>query len=194
MFEYILKTENPDCELEYIWLSLKNHCSKYTNKSQTKEINELSHELNTLQINKNYELIKNKIGKFLENKLFHQILKNIICHKDYKCLHYVNILIKKWHKIDKLPFFDKETFVVFYCSLFLDRKNVKDEIRDECIEYIIMFIKTKDIKQLEIFAKVALKHNMVSIIDKLRTIVNVNIFFDFNVENMSSQKLCQKFV
>lgn len=112
--DYLLKTNNPDKELEYFWLTFKSIIFSFLDNNQKKEINDLSDLLNALQKDEEYKEIEKNITKYITNHV-ENIGYVMLSRNDSYKIHLLITNIKRWKNLQQDKFYDQTN--VFYCLL-----------------------------------------------------------------------------
>jgi hypothetical protein len=179
-YNHILKTNNPDKEIEYFWLTFKNSVMEFLTEDQKIEINNLSDELNSLQIQCQYNKIEIYIKTHIE-KIGWLIIKQ---DNFYRAEHLKTNMIR-WKKLTGTDIYNYNND--FYClfKIYLSIKN--NQKRKDWYETIIKLIIDYDklsnrdfiIKEIVI---IAIHNNAAGILDKLSGIYKFNNILPNNMK------------
>lgn len=186
-FEYILKSDNPDKDLEFFWLTFKLNIERIIkDKKLINQIYELSTELNAHQINKEFDTIFKKINEFLKKNL-NQIIKTAILTAPLSDNRILYKNISRWKNIS--PKFDNNSLEYNLLKIVKNSEknyDVIDAIRDYLSE------NTYDTLNILFETAISLKH--AYLIEILKTKVDINNYLENKIhknvlDSISGSKL-----
>lgn len=192
-YDYILKTDNPDKEIEFFWCNFKDNVYEFLSEEDKYEITNLSQKLNLLQKDKKYEQIEIYIHKHIE-KIGFKIIEN----NDYYKANHLDTNIKRWKKISLNDIYCKKN--VFFCifKIFLFINNKTSRALEKNYQYILQIIKKyaiqRDEKYLIELMNFAIKKELLAIIDKLRTIISLKDFLNDKLLNFDDKMKAKKLI
>lgn len=140
-YDYVLKSDNPDKEIEYFWLTFKNSIQPYVNKEERENITQISDRLNELQKSRQYNKIETFISKYL-----HDICYSILMTKNYTEIDHLKTNIKRWEKISKHDIFDSTDLVGAMLKIASSIKTRKNKNKNEILDLIADWCKENQYK------------------------------------------------
>ncbi len=195
-YDYLLKTDNPDKELEYFWLLFKSNIVNYLDDNEQKELEIVSDKLNQLQNESKYNKIEKYIKLHIEKIGYSMIFKD-----HYYKAHHLDIRLKTWKKLTGNEIYDKNNtfFCIFsiYLKLYEQKKIGKhyDDIKARIKELCIDKNNTKILIQI---MNISIRHGINGIMERLRYIIDINQFIKKDVDltdkfirKTRMHKLCQ---
>lgn len=177
-YENVLNSDNPDNKLEFFWLTFKDSIKNYLTEKELEEINDLSNQLNNLQKDKEYEKIENYIKLHIEKIGYSMIAKNDL----YRICHLENN-IRRWNKLTNKEIYSFNN--TFYCLLLiyinLSKKKADKDSVVQVLDCIIKFSLDNTNKNLlNQLMNLLIKNKMYGNIDKLRNVLDINDFIDYD--------------
>jgi len=139
-YQYILKSDNPDKNIEYFWLNFKGTISSFLDVEQKKEIEILSKNLNKLQLEKKYIEIEEFIMHHLE-KIGYEIMRQ----DNYYKANLLETNIKRWKKISSKDITSNNNKFYNIFKLYMTFRNRDNENKQEIINKIEKTLPTNTI-------------------------------------------------
>ena len=162
-YEHVLKTEKPDKEIEYFWLTFKKSIYPYVDKYEQKRIVEISSTLNKLQKEEQYSEIEYFISKYL-----HDICFSILITKDVTEIDHLKTNIKRWENISKYKIFRRNNLVGVMLRIASSIKTRKNEYKTKIIGLSYLQVMTSTVS-IQVEDKV-----LMSNVDSIRNILSKN--------------------
>jgi DNA-directed RNA polymerase subunit F len=180
----------PDFEIEQFWYELKNNMHTFLDNDYQIEINTLSSKFNLLQKEGKYAEIEKIIAINVKKICFHVMKKK----NWYKLIHTYEH-IKKWDKISdsKISDMNENLFTILSIINYLVAKNITPA--DTMLNILSLYPQNTHqphVIYVPLF-RLAIEHNMVGIIDRLRHTIDITPFVhtisDKQLKTISSAKL-----
>lgn len=140
-FQHILKTEKPDKEIEYFWLTFKKSIHPYVDKHEQNNIKKISDTLNKLQKEEQYNQIEYFISKYL-----HDICFSILMTKDFTEIDHLKTNIKRWERISKYKIFNKNDLVGIMLGIASSIKTRNNKNKNKILDLIALWCKENKYK------------------------------------------------
>ena len=193
----VLNSSKPDKQIEYFWLTFKDSIIQYIGKQNAKNISTFSETLNTLQREKQYDMIVTEISKYMKFNI-NTICKFIIRSKQSTPILHLHTNITRWKNID--PSFQKvidDSILIQF--LFVLSRMIKKE--SDKYKHVLSFVidvymceQLNIIKRKELF-EYSVKNNICSVAELLLPDINLIEYFGEDIDkykNMSTKKLIKK--
>jgi hypothetical protein len=185
----------PDYEIEQFWYGLKENMSNFIDEKMQKEIEDISDKLNKLQSEKKYTEIESIIFGYL-----HRICYDVMKKKNWYKLCHTFEHIKKWDKISNsnISECNPDIFTILSIINYLVNKGIEPAMA--MLDILALYpqnIHQPSVIWVPLF-RLGIKNNMVGIIDRLRTLIDIKPFVkglnDKQIHQIGTEKLMKYLV